>query len=170
MSLLIPLFSAIASFAGAWLAARLALNSFYKERVWERKAAAYTAIFETLHDMQLWYETQIQNEKFGRELSTEQHEALSQSNRVARGSLRKRLDAEMWLIPQSVRGRLLALLLELEERKDHWFDYLSKGHEAIESAKSDITTLVRADLRLDASWTWRSPVTSRKHLEDLSPE
>ena len=42
--------SALASFAGAWLASKWALSSFYKQKVWERKLAAYTAIFEALLD------------------------------------------------------------------------------------------------------------------------
>jgi len=51
--------SFIASFFGAWLAARFALYRFYREKVWERKIAAYTAIFEALHDMGRWYEAHI---------------------------------------------------------------------------------------------------------------
>jgi hypothetical protein len=35
--------SFIVSFFGAWLAARFALYRFYREKVWERKIAAYTA-------------------------------------------------------------------------------------------------------------------------------
>jgi hypothetical protein len=30
----------IASFLGAWIAARFALSRFYQEKIWERKAAA----------------------------------------------------------------------------------------------------------------------------------
>ena len=45
MSIWSIVFPALASFAGAWLASKFALNSFYKQKVWERKAEAYTSIF-----------------------------------------------------------------------------------------------------------------------------
>ena len=48
MSIWSIIFSALASFAGAWLASKWALNSFYRQKVWERKLAAYTAIFDSL--------------------------------------------------------------------------------------------------------------------------
>jgi hypothetical protein len=57
-----PLLTLIASFAGTWFAAHFALRRFYREKVWERKTAAYTAIFEALYDMSLWFETQFNAE------------------------------------------------------------------------------------------------------------
>lgn len=39
----------------AGLTARFALHRFYAEKQWERKVAAYTAIFDALHDITKWF-------------------------------------------------------------------------------------------------------------------
>jgi hypothetical protein len=53
---LVPALTIAASFLGAWLAAHFALASFYRERIWERKAATYSAIFEALSVINRWYD------------------------------------------------------------------------------------------------------------------
>lgn len=53
------LISMITAFVAAWLTASFALRRFSKETVWKRKAAAYTVIFEALHDMNLLFEKEL---------------------------------------------------------------------------------------------------------------
>jgi hypothetical protein len=55
MQIEIAMIAALASFVGAWIAARLAFARFSREKVWERKAVAYTAIFDALHHIGRWY-------------------------------------------------------------------------------------------------------------------
>jgi hypothetical protein len=50
-SIVASLLSAAAAFIGAWLVARFALNRFKQEKIWERQAAAYTAIFDAMNDV-----------------------------------------------------------------------------------------------------------------------
>jgi len=76
--------SFIASFFGAWLAARFALYRFYREKVWERKIAAYTAIFEALHDKGRWYEAHIEEAMSGSDLPKETRDALAADYRKAK--------------------------------------------------------------------------------------
>jgi hypothetical protein len=48
--------AAITASLAAWLTATLALRRFRSEKVWERKAEAYTATFQALHTMSRWYD------------------------------------------------------------------------------------------------------------------
>ena len=97
--LLVPLLSAVASFVGAWLAANFALRRFYKERIWERKAAAYSAIFEALHIIEQWYDKHYDAYFEQRELPDEVTKKLRTNADAAEEDLERRLAAETWLIP-----------------------------------------------------------------------
>lgn len=44
----------IAAALGAWFTAHFSLRRFFREKEWERKTQAYTAIFEALHNMRAW--------------------------------------------------------------------------------------------------------------------
>src|ERR1700712_4893218 len=90
--------TAVASFIGAWFAARFALSRFYREKVWERKAAAYTAIFEALHFIEQWF-SEHQDAYFEqREISEEETKRLSKASNDAEAELARRLASETWLI------------------------------------------------------------------------
>jgi hypothetical protein len=70
-AVLTPLLAATAAFIGSWLAARFALSRFYRERIWERRAAAYTSIFESVHEYVRWVDERIaEKPKAGRGLPT----------------------------------------------------------------------------------------------------
>jgi hypothetical protein len=76
------------------LAARFALYRFYREKVWERKIAADTAIFEALHDMGRWYEAHIEEAMNGSDLPKETTDALAADYRKAKANLQRRLGAD----------------------------------------------------------------------------
>jgi hypothetical protein len=103
------MFSALASFAGAWLASKWALNSFYKQKVWERKLAAYTAIFEALHDMNKWFETHLREEETKIIIPNDELEGLRLSYKVAQSDLQRRMDSDGWLLSTTCRNRVLNL-------------------------------------------------------------
>jgi hypothetical protein len=46
----------IAAALGAWFTAHFSLRRFFREKEWERKTQAYTAIFEALHNMRAWFD------------------------------------------------------------------------------------------------------------------
>jgi hypothetical protein len=82
--------SVIGSFAGAWLAAHFALKRFYKEKVWERKTAAYSAIFEALHDMSTWYKQHFNAMVNHREIPEEQRRELTVAYQLATNTFQRR--------------------------------------------------------------------------------
>jgi hypothetical protein len=76
-TLTVPLLSTVGSFFGAWLAARFALRRFYREKMWERKTVAYTAIFEAIHDMGTWFDQHFAAMIRNRELTQEKQDELT---------------------------------------------------------------------------------------------
>jgi hypothetical protein len=150
-TLLAPIVTAVASFLGAWLAARFALARFYREKVWERKTAAYTAIFDALHDMERWFAEQNGALSDGRELSQERIDALSAAYRVAKANLQRRLASETWLIPEEIRRRIEHGLVDLDlaaSRITDWVELVIQGHEVIYLLEADVRKAVLRDLRL----------------------
>jgi hypothetical protein len=98
--------SVVGSFAGAWLAAQFALKRFYKEKVWERKTAAYTAIFEAVHDMSTWFDQHFNAMIQSRDIPEERQSELATAYQAAKKTFERRLTAETWLIPDEIRKRL----------------------------------------------------------------
>jgi hypothetical protein len=114
--------TATASFVGAWLAARFALYRFYKEKVWERKAA-YTAIFEALHDMEKWFDAHISARRKDHEIPDDETERIGKEYRAARDLLERRLAAESWLLPDTSRTILNDMSYRLAHQpKADWLD------------------------------------------------
>src|SRR5215218_11023955 len=89
----------VASFIGTWLAAQFALARFYKEKTWERKTEAYTAIFEALHEMQQWFIAHERSLRQAKDLPEDKDEELRTAHHKARNNLVRTLDRQSWLLP-----------------------------------------------------------------------
>jgi hypothetical protein len=141
----------ITAFLAAWLTARFALHRFYSEKQWERKVAAYTAIFDALHDITKWFsEHQLARER-GRDLAEDVSGELAEESKKARATLARCLDRETWLLPPECSERLAKLERDLERASNttDWQSYLDSGWEAAHSAAQDLRRLVRSDLGID---------------------
>jgi hypothetical protein len=148
LALLIALLSAIASFFGAWLAAHFALRHFYKERIWERKVAAYSAIFEALHIIERWYDQHFDAYVEQRDLSSETTTKLKKDANEAEEALERRLASETWLIPEECRLHLNSLTAKLKNRPVDWFTYLDDALGVLTKGTDHLRTLVQKDLGL----------------------
>jgi hypothetical protein len=137
-----------ASFLGAWIAAHFALSRFYQEKIWERKAAAYTAIFEALHFIDNWYSKHLDAYFSQRELTKEQTDKLRVAANDAEAELERRLASETWLIPNNCRLRLTKLTTDLKPRDLDWFQYLESGQVTLQVATDELRDMVHADLHL----------------------
>jgi hypothetical protein len=145
---LVPLLSAVASFIGAWLAAHFALRRFYKERIWERKVAAYSAIFAALHDIETWYSKHLGAHIKDRPIPDTVQEKLRLAANTAEDELERKLATETWLIPDHCRKRIAQLTADLSKQptSGDWVDYLTKGGWTIGTAINELRDMVRADL------------------------
>jgi hypothetical protein len=140
--------TAIASFGGAWLAARFALSRFYQEKIWERKAAAYTAIFEALHFIDNWYSKHFDAYVTQQDMTVEETAKLRTAANDAEAELERRLASETWLIPDNCRLRLAKLTVDLKKREEDWFQYLDAGSATLKTATDELREMVHADLHL----------------------
>jgi hypothetical protein len=140
--------AAITAPIAAWLTARFALHRFYREKVWERKTAAYTAIFDALHDMRRWFMEHMRAYEHEGEIAEADARKLAEDYREAQARLRRRLDSEMWLLPQGCLDRLKLLEKDLEDDQPNWFEHLDSGLFYTNSAIRDLRLLVQQDLGL----------------------
>jgi hypothetical protein len=144
------LITPVASFLGAGLAARLAVKSFYKEKVWERKAEAYTEIFGAISEMNHWFDLHQNALESAFEISAEDKAELLASFKKARTDLRRRLGREVWLIPEQCRIRIDQMLLVLDDREfGEWHQMLDTNNGETAKAILDLREMVRLDLELD---------------------
>lgn len=161
-SFISPVLTAVASFIGAWFAARLALRRFYDEKLWERKTEAYTAIFEALHEMSIWFDGHLNAHYLQKDFDTETSKKMYEDYNQAKDKLSRRIAAEVWLIPDSCRERIQLMNKNLaNEPGADWFQMLDAGAFEILQATNDLTKLVRADLKIKPSaLSLRNPIAS----------
>jgi len=147
--------AAIASFVGAWIAARLAFARFSREKIWERKAAAYTAIFEALHYIGRWYESHYEASLIQKDIEEEKTKQLKADANKAEDELERRLASETWLIPTECRTRLEKMTQDLKNsrfKNTVWQSFLEDGAFIVKNATDDLRLMVVDDLRLNRKW------------------
>lgn len=145
------LITPIASFFGAALAAHLAIKRFYKEKVWERKVEAYTAIFDALHEMNKWFEVHLEAWLNDRDVTDEERAKLQASYEGAKARLNRKLDSEVWLIPETCVARLNTMNENLSKHFDTWDEMLDNNSYETRRAIKELRVLVRVDLGLESS-------------------
>ncbi len=153
---IVPLLSALASFAGAWLAAKLALNNFYRQKNWERKTETYTAIFQAIHAVERWHDQHFEAFVKSKEIDDERKNKLRAGANKSEEDLEKRLAGEAWLIPQAFRARALKMTYDLKsiasKHQGDWVRYLEEGLFVIDGATKELRTMARKDLGLGVPW------------------
>jgi hypothetical protein len=141
----------VGSSLGAWIAARLAFNRFSREKIWERRAAAYTAIFEALHYIGRWYEKHLEASIEAKDIETRTRSRLRADANKAKDELERGLASETWLIPLHCRHRLVKMTVELKSsarRHTMWPDFLVDGCHIISTVTDDLRNLVETNLGL----------------------
>lgn len=139
----------IGSSFGAWIATRLAFSRFSQEKIWERKAAAYTAIFEALHYIGRWYEKHYEALIEAKDIDDEKKKELSAAANKNEDELERRLATETWFIPTNCRNRLDKMIRELKDSKYRhptWQEFVEDGCHIIATATDDLRDLVQHDL------------------------
>src|SRR4051812_11124747 len=115
-SLLLPsILSIVGSFVGAWLATQFALRRFYREKIWERKTAAYTIIFEALFDMARWHHEHLTAYFREREIGEPEASTLRTEYQKGKLTLQRKLAAEVWLLPADCKIRIEQMFRKLDE-------------------------------------------------------
>jgi hypothetical protein len=129
--------AAVASFLGAWFAAQLALGRFYREKLWQRKVEAYSAMFDALHHMNRWFEEHLRAARASREIPDQTSNQLGSSYDKAQAELLRRLDSEIWLLPADCRTRLSERLNPVGRHFDSNLEMFDAGFQATGVAIAD---------------------------------
>lgn len=127
------------------LAAKFAATQADLGRVWERKADAYSAILEALHEMHNWYSVEMDDEYARREVDQATSDKRIAALDAARGLLRRSLAQQTWLLPEGIESRIAAMNKAVGVRQESWFEHLDVGLFEVGTAIKDITALAVTD-------------------------
>lgn len=140
-----------AAFGAVWLSARFAYRQAHVDRVWERKAEAYSEILEALHEIEEWFKAAFDDECLRREVASDVQATRDADYENARKRVRRRIAREVWLLPDKVQQRIEAMNIEMSTRQDSWFEHLDNSSWSVRKAVKDITKLAQEELRVPKS-------------------
>ena len=139
--------SAFVAVLAVWLTSRLASIRAHDDRVWDRKAGAYSAIFEALFDMELFFDKHLNDYMNGLDVSPDENTERHRAYASARHRLGQVMAREVWLLSDAVKAEKDELSSKLERRYENWFEDIDSGCAAVIAARKAITRLASADLR-----------------------
>jgi hypothetical protein len=143
--------SSAVAITAVWLAAQFAAKQAHLGRAWDRKAEAYSAILEALHEMEEWYSQNLDDEFQHREVDEATKKARDAGYSAARKLLRRSIAREVWLLPKDVQERILAMNKVLAARYESWFEDVDAGFAEVRKAAADVARLAQTGLRSVAS-------------------
>ena len=133
----------------AWVTVSLSLRRFYREKWWEAKMNAYTALVQALHDMKRDLEISIPAEYEGRDTNTEFHKKWNDKHAAAWDEIRKDIDVGEFLFSDN-SVRILQKLVDDSESEpdDMYIDHLERVQGAVETCLPSIKAAAKEDLQL----------------------
>jgi hypothetical protein len=129
-----------------WLTSQLATRRAHREKLWERRAQAFSIIFEALYDFSSWYDDHMEDEFRHREVDDETQKRRDETYRAAKDRLYRTLAREDWLLSDKVKERLTALTKALDAHHDAWFEMLDDGYRAVSQTKKDLVKIAKSEL------------------------
>lgn len=153
MSSYLPFLTATIGLLGVWLGVFLTERRAHRERAWELKARAYSAIFEALEKMRRSFERSYNAEVRGRERDEAEEEADNREYRATRDELFILIARESWILPGDVGDRIAELEKRLSARHDTYFESVDDGLAALKAASVSLREFARRDMAtLRRSW------------------
>lgn len=140
------LLGAIVALGAVWLASRLAVGRTRAERVWDRKAEAYSVIFEALYEMEEWFDDNLDDEMLRRDVDQSVQARRNASYRSAQDRLFRTVAKEEWVLPVDVTERFRTLWSTLHAHYESWFEDLDAGSAAVHKTKKWLVEFARKDL------------------------
>lgn len=146
--------SAVMSVFVAWLAATLSaqmtLRRFYKEKMWERKANAYTTILEALGDLFAWFDKNLDAVYVHEQLGENESNELSEAFKRAHKEMTRTMAGQVWLLSPQVAAAIKAMnsTLDYTDYPD-FHSHLDEGYGAVKTCRETITALAQKDLQVE---------------------
>jgi hypothetical protein len=128
------------------------LTGTSEQRRWERKADAYTTIFEAFHNVERWYEKHLEAAQQEREISDERKRRLQEDAKKAEEDLERCLAGQVWNLPEDFRrraSRLTSNLSTFGKPEMMWHDYLEGSLALIQTAAQELNSIAQKDLRVN---------------------
>lgn len=128
------------------LGARFAREQAHDGRIWDRKAEAYSAILEALHEMEEWFNRALDDMYRCRDVDEATQATRNQGYRDATILLRRNLARQVWLLPVTVQARVAAMNKVLSARYESWFEDIDAGSFEVRRTIADIVEFARRDM------------------------
>jgi len=137
--------------AASIITVRLSLRRFYSERWWEKKAAAYTEIIDSLYSMKTYIEGLRDAEEFGRELPQAEREELRGRAAEGRGRINRAAAIGAFTISHEAADSLTRLGAELERQlpEGSFFEQLDEHAAILNVHLNEIRSIAMADLKVE---------------------
>jgi hypothetical protein len=136
----------VSTLVAVWMTSYFSVRRSQSEKIWDRKADAYGAILEALHEMQAWYNECMNDEMLRRDVSEAVQTSRHQNYRNARLALCRTVGREVWLLDAAVKDRTDEMIKVLDNRYESWFDDLDAGQYEISKVMLEITELASREL------------------------
>lgn len=134
----------------SWITVKLSLKQFRTERWWERKADAYSAIIEALHDAKSFADLHLDAEYAGRKMADERGAELLARSHNARKHILKTMDVGAFVVSERAIARLKTYEKDSKNNSDcpNWIEYLESDWGNVDQCLSDIIAIAKSDLEL----------------------
>lgn len=141
--------AATAAVFAAWYTSRQASERSMRERIWDRKAAAYSEIFGALSVMLRWAEDEMLDVQVdGAPLDALRDERVARF-REARDRVDQVAAQNIWLLSEASRDALIIMDRELNAPSGSfdWLVELAKANSALAKAITKLTHIAREEMR-----------------------
>ena len=139
------LIPAVIALLAIWLTSRFALSRSKATALWERKALAYSEIFEALGVMDLSYAEDFTAFERG---DGENPAALItfEDFKEARKRLHKAISRETWILPQEVRTEMLKMEKKIAKHNPNYVDHLLGCSDAVSATIKTLRDIAKDDI------------------------
>lgn len=137
----------IATLLAVWLTSRFAWRRTHSEKIWDRKAEAYSAILQALHEMESSLDSWMNDETLRRDISEEASQERRKRYKLARSQLQSVTGREVWLLNPAVKLDVVELNNVLETHYDSWFEDLDASLFAVGNTIKSIAKLAKEELQ-----------------------
>lgn len=136
----------LAALLAVWLTNHFTWKRTHSEKIWDRKADAYSAVLQALNEMEATLDAWMTDEMLRRETSDEVGEERRLRFNVARAQLESVIGRELWLLDPALKAHTEKLREVLSARYESWFEDLDASLYEVRSIIDAIAKLARKEM------------------------
>lgn len=123
------------------------MQNYHAQRVWDRRAEAYSAIFGALDGMHLWFVKNVVDIERNDQPSPQEETSRRTTFQTQRTALSQLLARETWVIPERTQNIIAKLFKALDpDETVLWSDLILNGDTAFREAITTLKQAARDDL------------------------